>query len=345
MVEVKEQLELGVAYHGNVYLDHARSDFKEIQEHGCNSILLAMSEYDFEQWRGRYFKMARIAKEEFDFSVYVNFWAWGRIFGGEAPSVFLSNNAEFRQVFSKTKNPFPAACFNTKAFQKYIIKAVRKVATVAAVDGFFWDEPHYAYSEENLLPTNLTPYYVCYCKTCQDLFFEQYQYAMPSTKIADVILFKEQRLLGFLQNLCQMVKSVDSHKKNIICVMPSHVPTGMSNWDLACFESMDVLATDPYWMLFQKDLQWVQEESKKLVTTAKKHKKGSQLWVLAFRIPKGREVEIPKAVEIFHQSGADSIFAWLYRGGLQTFVKSDDPALVWETVGAAFKRLRESKII
>jgi hypothetical protein len=39
--------EVGVAYHGNVYLDHARADFKEMQEHGCNSVLLAMSEYDY----------------------------------------------------------------------------------------------------------------------------------------------------------------------------------------------------------------------------------------------------------------------------------------------------------
>ena len=66
--------ELGVAYHGNIYLDHARSDFQEMQNYGCNSVLLAMSEYDFEQWRSHYFKLAEIAKEEFCFSVYINLY-------------------------------------------------------------------------------------------------------------------------------------------------------------------------------------------------------------------------------------------------------------------------------
>jgi hypothetical protein len=333
--------ELGVAYHGNVYLDHARSDFKEMQDHGCNSVLLAMSEYDFEQWRSHYFKLAEIAKREFEFLVNINFWAWGRIFGGEAPSVFLSNNDAFRQIFSKTQKAFPAACFNTKAFQSYIKAAVKKIARVKEIDGFFWDEPHYAYSELNLLPTDLSPYFVCHCATCKDLFFKQFQYKMPQEENKDVISFKEQNLLLFLQNLCQTVKSVDSTKKNIICVMPSHASTGIANWDKVCFAEMDVLASDPYWILYQQDFKWVDLESQKLVETARKHQKAAQLWVLAFCIPKGREPEIQDVVKILNRAGADSIFAWLYRGGLQTLIKSDNPSLVWETVGQAFNKVKE----
>lgn len=341
MVEVKEQLELGVAYHGNVYLDHARSDFKEMQDHGCNSVLLVMSEYDYEQWRGKYFKMAKIAKEEFDFSVYVNFWAWGRIFGGEAPSIFLNNNINFRQVFSKTQRTFPAACFNTKAFQSYIKKAVEKMARGKEIDGFFWDEPHYAFSEENILPINLSPYYVCNCEVCQQLFFQKYKYEMPKKENKDIIEFKEQRLIGFLQDLCRTVKKVDTSKENTICVMPSLASTGISNWGEICFEEMDVLATDPYWILYQKDLQWVKKEAEKLVRIARNRQKEAQLWVLAFLIPENREHEIKDAVEILTESGADSIYAWLYRGGLQTLIKSANPALVWETIGAAFKKIRD----
>ncbi len=333
--------ELGVAYHGNVYLDHARSDFKEMQEHGCNSVILAMSEYDFEHWRGQYYKMAKIAKEEYDFTVYINFWAWGRIFGGEAPSVFLSNNAKYRQTFSKTQEPFPAACFNTKSFRSYIQQAVRKVAQVREVDGFFWDEPHYAYNELNVLPEDLSPYFVCHCESCQELFQTQYNYAMPQKENADVRHFKEQRLLALLQGLCHTVKKVDDTKKNIICVMPSHASTGISDWNKVCFEEMDVLATDPYWIVYQKDLEWVRNETEKLVTIARSHKKKAQLWVLAFRIPDGREPELEAVIEIFHNSGADSIYAWLYRGGLQTLIKSQNPGRVWKTIGTAFKKLQK----
>ena len=331
--------ELGVAYHGNVYLDHARSDFSEMQDHGCNSILLAMSEYDFEQWRGHYFRMAKIAKEEFEFKVYINFWAWGRIFGGEAPSVFLSNNDAFRQIFSKTQKAFPAVCFNTKAFQAYIKTAIKKIARLKEIDGFFWDEPHYAYSELNLLPTDLSPFYVCQCEVCKDLFLRKFQYQMPQEENNDVINFKEENLLAFLQTLCQTVKDIDSTKKNIICMMPSHASTGIADWDKVCFDAMDVLASDPYWIIYQKDLKWVETESEKLVETARRYQKEAQLWVLAFCIPKGREPEIADVVEILNRSGADSIFAWLYRGGQQTLIKSDNPPLVWKTVGEAFKKI------
>ncbi|HUX99037.1 MAG TPA: hypothetical protein VMV49_05750 [Candidatus Deferrimicrobium sp.] len=332
--------EVGVAYHGNVYSDHARADFKEMQDHGCNSVLLAMSEYDYEQWRWQYFKLAKIAKEEFGFYVYINFWAWGRIFGGEAPSLFLNNNVEFRQIFSKTQKAFPAACFNSKAFQTYIRKAIKKVAQVKEITGFFWDEPHYAYSELNLLPTNLSPFYVCHCKGCQSLFSQQYGYNMPVEENSDVLEFKEQRLLEFLQNLCKIVKTEDSTKKNVICVMPTHASTGISNWDKVCFPEMDVLATDPYWIIYQKDLNWVREESNHLVRIAKKYQKEAQLWVLAFMIPKDREAEIKKVVEILNQAGADSIYAWLYRGCLQTMLKSDNPPLVWKNIGEAFRNLK-----
>lgn len=333
--------ELGVAYHGNVYLDNARSDFKEMEEYGCNAVLLAMSEYDYEQWRGHYYKMAQIANEEFGFTVYINFWAWGRIFGGEAPSVFLSDNAQFRQTFSKTRKSFPAACFNTKKFQSYIKSAIKKVSRVKAIDGFFWDQPHFAYSAENLLPTKLSPFYVCNCETCKNLFFQKYQYQMPQKENEDIIAFKELSLVGFLQDLCKTVKKSDQGKKNVICVMHSDAATGISNWDKVCFDEMDMLATDPYWMLYQKDLDWVKEESEKLVKIARTHRKRAQLWVLAFAIPDKREAEIKKAVNIMNESGADSIFAWLYRGGLQTLIKSKNPVLVWKMVGEGFKSIQK----
>ncbi|MHA1264047.1 MAG: hypothetical protein ACTSRS_02330 [Candidatus Helarchaeota archaeon] len=331
--------ELGVAYHGNVYLDHARADFREMQEHGCNSILLAMSEYDYDQWRGQYYKMAKMAKEEFDFTVYINLWAWGRVFGGEAPSLFLSNNHQYRQIFSKNSKPFPAVCFNAKPFLNYIKKAIKNIARVEAIDGFFWDEPHYAYSRENLLPTDLSPYYVCYCPFCQKLFQERFGSPMPKTQTPEIMAFKEVCLRAFLQKLCQFVKKVAPTKRNTICVMPSIANTGLSDWKSLCFAEMDTLATDPYWIVYGQDLHWVRTESENLIRIARQNQKQSQLWVLGFAIPKGREFEIQQVIKIFEDLKVDSIFAWLYRGGLQTLIKSYNPALVWETIGMAFKQI------
>ena len=43
------------------------------------------------------------------------------------------------------------------------------------------------------------------------------------------------------------------------------------------------------------------------------------------------------------RAGADCLFAWLYRGGIQVLIKSDDPNCVWDTVGDAFRELKTQK--
>ena len=48
--------ELGVAYYGNLFPDRAREDIREMAEHGCNSILIAMSEYDWIEWKKNIFE-------------------------------------------------------------------------------------------------------------------------------------------------------------------------------------------------------------------------------------------------------------------------------------------------
>jgi len=88
---------------------------------------------------------------------------------------------------------------------------------------------------------------------------------MPNKENEDIIEVKEERLLKFLKNLCQTVKTVDPNKKNTICVMPSDFKTGFKDWAKVCFDEMDTLATDPYWIIYQKDLSWVRTESEKLI--------------------------------------------------------------------------------
>ena len=183
--------ELGVSYYGNIYPDHARRDFKEMQEHGCNAVLLAMSEYDYTNWRDQIFEMANIAKQEFGFNVYLNFWAWGRIFGGEASSFFLVSDIENRQIYSKTQKPLPGACFMRKPFRKYMKKAIKKTIKVKAINGYFWDEPHFAYGKKNIFPENISPYFTCRCDVCQDLFKTKFNYEMPSKENDDIFKFKE----------------------------------------------------------------------------------------------------------------------------------------------------------
>ncbi|MHA1377094.1 MAG: hypothetical protein ACTSRG_01815 [Candidatus Helarchaeota archaeon] len=330
--------ELGVAYYGNIFLDHARQDFKEMNEHGCNAILLAMSEYDYINWRDHYFKMANIAKKEFGFKVYLNLWAWGRVFGGEAPSFFLVKDIENRQIYSKTKRSLPAACFMRKKFRNNIKKVIRKTIKESAIDGYFWDEPHYAYGKDNIFPIDLSPYFSCYCDVCQDRFYNEYGYKMPIKINKDILEFKENSIIEFLEAICKYVKTLDQSKSNTICLIPEF--TEIKDWKKVCFDSMNILSTDPYWMIFNKDLSFVKKYSQKVVKIAKENNKKSQIWLLAFRIQANREDELREAIQIMENSGVESIFAWHYRGGLGNLIKSDNPELVWKIIGEVFNKLK-----
>ena len=39
-----------VSYYGWNYAEHARADFKEMREHGCDTVILAITEFDMDFW-------------------------------------------------------------------------------------------------------------------------------------------------------------------------------------------------------------------------------------------------------------------------------------------------------
>ena len=42
--------ETGVSYYGLNYPEHAERDFKEMIQHNCNAVILALSEFDIDFW-------------------------------------------------------------------------------------------------------------------------------------------------------------------------------------------------------------------------------------------------------------------------------------------------------
>ena len=39
-----------VSYYGMNYVEHAIADFKEMKEHGCDTVILAITEFDMDFW-------------------------------------------------------------------------------------------------------------------------------------------------------------------------------------------------------------------------------------------------------------------------------------------------------
>nr|MDO8079857.1 hypothetical protein [Candidatus Freyarchaeota archaeon] len=328
--------ELGVSYYGFHYPDRAEEDFLEIIDHNCNAVLLAVGEYDYQIWYPNVVRTAEIAKA-LGLSVYVNLWAFGRVFGGEPPSVFLQDNVSNRQVLTK-ELPFlmVGACFNTEAFRKYFFDTVSKFAKEEVFDGFFWDEPHY-------IITGSREIYSCVCPRCRELFKEQYGYDMPGKANEDVFEFKEKTILNFLEQSSKLVKEIDSKKSVTVCLMPFFTAEEQgASWDKVCsIKELDVFGTDPYWSVVQKDMSFVSKVSKDTVKIARKYGKKSQLWIQGFSIPAGKEEEVREAGRIIGKSGVDSIFTWAYRACEGSVIQSGNPKKVWSIIKEVYEELKE----
>jgi len=136
--------ERGVSYYGVAYPDRAFGDFDEMLEHGCNAVLLAVSEFDWWFWRRNVADLVSAARDR-GLRAYVDLWGWGKTLAGEPPSLFLMRDVKHRQR-AASGSYYNAICFNHLGFREFLVQSMEKIATEAEVDGFFWDEPHYANS-------------------------------------------------------------------------------------------------------------------------------------------------------------------------------------------------------
>ena len=334
---VKELIETGVSYYGCLFKDHVKKDITELVNHGVTSIVLAVSEYEMSIWFDRIKEIIELFKY-YGLKVYWDFWAWGKVFGGEAPSEYLQKNIMHRQVRSNGEVA-PAACFNDRDFVNYMLVSVDQVAEETEIDGFFWDEPSF-YN----LPNDDS--WACLCKTCQTKFNEDFGYQMPKELNEDVLKFREESILKFLQELLKRVKDNNKKLKNIICVLPEKNPKiGILNWErIAHLEGLDVLSSDPYWSVFGKSFEWYKEVTSEIQKLAVKNNLKSQVWLQLFMLPEEEIQRIEEALIFAKTIGIDSIFAWPFRAAEGQIITSEKPKETWEALGKTYKKLRVGEI-
>jgi hypothetical protein len=325
--------ERGVSYYGVMYPDRAAPDFDEMLAHGCNAVLLAVSEFDWWFWRRNVAGLVSAAQDG-GLRAYIDLWGWGKTLAGEPPSIFLMKDAEHRQ-HAASGRVYDAVCLNHQGFRDFLVQSIAKIATETEVGGFFWDEPHYANWHD--------PDWACRCPTCRVLYEEQTGEPMPEELTPEVISFREDRAVGFLRELSQAVKEANPDLDVITCLLPTQSPLiGITDWErIASIPEVDVFATDPYYfytgMSREEGLEFFRSTGAKAVDLARRNGKRSQLWLQAFRAPEGREEEFVEAVRIADDLGVDSIFAWPYRGGEGSNLESGDPKAVWRAIGAAYR--------
>ncbi len=326
--------ERGVSYYGVAYPDRAALDFNEMVEHGCNAVLLAVSEFDWWFWHKNTVDLIKTAKD-YGLRPIVDLWGWGKTLAGEPPSLLLMRSLEGRQRAASGK-PYAAMCLNYQPFRDYLRSNIESLITETELEGLFWDEPHYANRHD--------PDWACTCPICDELYNKETGNSIPSELTEDVIRFRENNAVEFLRDLSLNVKEVDNRVEVITCLLPTQSPLiGITDWEkIASIPEIDVLGTDPYYfhtaMSREEGLAFFRKQSEHCLSLAEKYNKRSQLWLMAFKVPAGRENELSEAAAIAAELGADSLFAWSYRGAMGSYMSSANPLLVWETIGDAYRR-------
>lgn len=334
-------LETGVSYYGLSYVEHARRDFQEMLDHNCTAVLLALSEFDLDFWRPNIREVA-LAAREMGLTVYLDTWGIGKWFGGEPPSLFLTNNPGNRQVSAFSNEALPAACFNTAAFREYFFEQCDWLAREVEADGFFWDEPHYALPKGYASITGgAGDDWTCRCATCRRMFEARYGYEMPRQLTMEVKRFRQERALDILETASSRIKAARPNAKIICCVhatLGTYYVTenrGYDNWDkVAASKACDVLSTTI--LSYQLPRGFFRSITERTVEVAQRHGVGNQRWIMGYYQQPENLEEITDIARLYADLGVESLFAWTYRGGHGTVLAAPKALELWDAVGRAY---------
>ncbi|MFW9908566.1 MAG: hypothetical protein ACFFEF_08315 [Candidatus Thorarchaeota archaeon] len=328
-------MELGFAWHHSKQPKHARSDFENMLENNCNSVLIAASEDDFAYWYPNLIEIIEVAKDV-GLKAWVNFWAFGGVFGGEPPSVFLHHNHGHRQITAASQESVPAACINHPEFREYFHGKMSELLGDVSIDGVFLDEPHYYFLFDEAE-------FTCTCSTCKTAYEKLNGHEMPLQYDDSIRNFRETSMHQFLVESCKKVKESARSTEVCVCIIPTEsVGLGTPDWGkIASIQEVDMFSTDPYYHVFGKTKEWAIETARRTVDTAKKHNKKSQLWLQMFRLPKGEEMNVASLVQEYVSLGVDSLFGWCYLANKGTTIASDSPEHLWKLVTDEYRKVRK----
>ena len=327
----------GIAYFGVRNPEWVRIDMQRIRSEGYTHVLHTWSEEDLHYYSDTMAEIIRISNE-CGLQVYTNPWGVGRVFGGEAYSELSARNPEQAQVGSDGK-PRAASCPNHPMFREYLHRWIDTVCATS-VETIFWDEPHFDFVK------GVDHVWCCRCSACQTLFQARFGIPMPPELTEEVRQFREDSLIEFLE---EMTLRVASHgKRNSVCMLPPWFSAGLDDWSrVARIASVHEIGSDPYWEK-TTDPSTVRatysEVSAKTLAIAHAYAKEAQMWVKNYHIVAGTEHCVVDATEAAFEAGIRNIFAWSYLGSSYlSWLRSDNPELVWKQQSDALRRLDESQ--
>ena len=335
-----------ISYYGMNYVEHAKVDFEEMVAHGCDTVILALTEFDMDFWAPNIPAIVKTA-HECGLRVLLDTWGIGKYYGGENVSLFLQNNIHHRQVSAYTGEVLNAACFNTNSFRDYFKRLHIKLAETAGADGFFFDEPHYAYPKSYASITGgAGDDWACRCPECMKKFEEYYGYEMPKFMNDDVKQFRWREAMVIVEETCKAIKEVNPALETTVCVhatLNSYYVTelrGYDDWDRVCrCPYIDVFSTTIInWSLPES---FFRDVTKRTVDVAHKYGKECERWLMGYNACPADYAQIDKVVDMYRDMGVDRLGTWTYRGGYGTVVAAPEPLKLWDAIGKNYNRVLE----
>ncbi len=332
-----------VSYYGLIDVRRAKADFQEMREHGCDTVILAVTEFECDVWMPTVAKVVDEAHKA-GLRAIADPWGIGKYFGGEQVSLFLQNNIHHRQVSAFTGEPLNAACFNTNSFRDYFKAFCLKVAKNTDVDGFFWDEPHYALPRAYASITGgVGDDWACRCPECMKKFEAYYGYEMPRVMNDDVKNFRWREALVILSDTSKALKELDPKLEITCCVhatQNTYYVTEMRGYD-----NWDMVAACPYFDVFSTTIiNWSLPEAffenitRRTVEVAKRHGKQSERWLMGYYMAPKDLAQVDHVAELYEKAGVDRLATWTFRGGEGTVLEAPGAIELWDRIGGAYRR-------
>lgn len=337
-----------ISYYGLGYVEQAERDFAEMRAKGCTTVILAVTEFDFDFWRPN---LPRIVDKahELGLRALIDPWGIGKYFGGEQVSLFLQNNIENRQVSAVTGEKLNAACFNTNSFRDYFQRFCLTIAAETNADGFFWDEPHYALPKSYASITGgAGDDWACRCSVCMEKFRAYYGYEMPKIMNDDVKQFRWREALFILSDTSRKLKELKPQLEITCCVhatLNTYYVTELRGYD-----NWDMVAACPYFDVFSTTIiswelphRFFEDITRRTVAAARKYGKKSERWLMNYYKCPEDLAQMDKVVELYDSLGVDRLAAWTYRGGYGTVLEAPNALKMWDRLGENYNRVLKGK--
>ncbi|MBE6386889.1 MAG: hypothetical protein E7045_02330 [Lentisphaerae bacterium] len=332
-----------ISYYGFQSAKQSAPDFKEMVEHGCTTVILAVTEFDFDFRRCVIPEVVDEAHRQ-GLRVLIDPWGIGKFFGGEQVSLFLQNNVNHRQVSALTGEALPAACFTSQAFRDYFNHMCLTIARDCDADGFFWDEPHYRLPMHTSSFLQLSEDWSCRCPECMKKFEAYYGYEMPRFMNDDVAEFRRKEALFTLADCSRQLKELKPELEITCCIhatLHDYYNIGYRGYD-----DWDLIGACPYFDVFSTTIiGWDQPKkffvdiTERTIKMAKKYNKISERWIMGYYKEPEDFAKVDEVAQLYSDMGADRLAAWTFRGGVNTMVAAPHAIELWDRIGENYKRL------